>query len=123
MAKDPRVTRIEDLPGPKSKGEMDEMKMPYEEYCKKDYSRLAAAQPASPKPFLLKADSLAKQRKFGPYFRHAFQLGRNLRDSKLRQANLRDVYRCDVFAVPKNLQLTERYAGLRIRHRNLYPGS
>ena len=35
MAKDPRVTRIEDLPGPKSKGEMDEMKMPYEEYCKK----------------------------------------------------------------------------------------
>ena len=35
MAKDPRVTRIEDLPGPKSKGEMDEMQMPYEEYCKK----------------------------------------------------------------------------------------
>ncbi|MEJ2430753.1 MAG: CoA transferase, partial [Deltaproteobacteria bacterium] len=35
MAKDPRVTRIEDLPGPKSKGEMEEMKMPYEEYCKK----------------------------------------------------------------------------------------
>ncbi len=35
MAKDPRVTRIEDLPGPKSQGEMDEMKMPYEEYCKK----------------------------------------------------------------------------------------
>ena len=35
MAKDPRVTRIQDLPGPKSKGEMDEMKMPYEEYCKK----------------------------------------------------------------------------------------
>jgi crotonobetainyl-CoA:carnitine CoA-transferase CaiB-like acyl-CoA transferase len=34
MAKDPRVTRIEDLPGPKSQGEMDEMKMPYEEYCK-----------------------------------------------------------------------------------------
>jgi crotonobetainyl-CoA:carnitine CoA-transferase CaiB-like acyl-CoA transferase len=34
MAKDPRVTRIEDLPGPKSKGELEEMKMPYEEYCK-----------------------------------------------------------------------------------------
>jgi hypothetical protein len=34
MAKDPRVTRIEDLPGPKSKGEMDEMKMPYEEYTR-----------------------------------------------------------------------------------------
>jgi len=35
MAKDPRVTNIEDLPGPKSKGEMEEWKMPYEEYCKK----------------------------------------------------------------------------------------
>ena len=35
MAKDPRVTRIEDLPGPKSKEELEEMKMPYEEYCKK----------------------------------------------------------------------------------------
>ena len=34
MAKDPRVTRIEDLPGPKSQGEMEEFKMPYEEYCK-----------------------------------------------------------------------------------------
>lgn len=37
MAKDPRVTRIEDLPGPKSQGEMDEMKMPYEEYCKQAF--------------------------------------------------------------------------------------
>ena len=37
MAKDPRVTRIEDLPGPKSKGELDEMKMPYEEYCRKAF--------------------------------------------------------------------------------------
>ena len=27
MAKDPRVTRIEDLPGPKSKEELEEMKM------------------------------------------------------------------------------------------------
>jgi crotonobetainyl-CoA:carnitine CoA-transferase CaiB-like acyl-CoA transferase len=35
MAKDPRVTRIEDLPGPKSKEELEEMKMPYEEYCRK----------------------------------------------------------------------------------------
>src|SRR4030066_352565 len=33
MAKDPRETRIEDLPGPKSQGELAEMKMPYEEYC------------------------------------------------------------------------------------------
>jgi hypothetical protein len=32
--KDPRETRLEDLPGPKSKEELDEMKMPYEEYCK-----------------------------------------------------------------------------------------
>ena len=34
MAKDMRVTRIEDLPGPKSKEELEEMKMPYEEYCR-----------------------------------------------------------------------------------------
>ncbi|MGD8876217.1 MAG: hypothetical protein PVH75_00575, partial [Syntrophobacterales bacterium] len=32
--KDPRETRLEDLPGPKSKEELDEMKMPYEDYCK-----------------------------------------------------------------------------------------
>ena len=32
--KDPRETRLEDLPGPKSKEELEEMKMPYEEYCK-----------------------------------------------------------------------------------------
>ena len=31
MAKDLRETRIEDLPGPKSKEELEEMKMPYEE--------------------------------------------------------------------------------------------
>jgi hypothetical protein len=37
MAKDPRETRIEDLPGPKSKGELEEMKMPYEEYCRKAF--------------------------------------------------------------------------------------
>ena len=37
MAKDPRVTRIEDLPGPKSKEELEEMKMPYEEYCKAQF--------------------------------------------------------------------------------------
>ena len=35
MAKDPRVTRLEDLPGPKSKEELEEMKMPYEDYCRK----------------------------------------------------------------------------------------
>ncbi|MDH3568356.1 MAG: CoA transferase, partial [Desulfobacteraceae bacterium] len=34
MAKDMRETRIEDLPGPKSKEELEEMKMPYEEYCR-----------------------------------------------------------------------------------------
>ncbi|MBU1160981.1 MAG: CoA transferase, partial [Proteobacteria bacterium] len=34
MAKDLRETRIEDLPGPKSKEELEEMKMPYEEYCR-----------------------------------------------------------------------------------------
>ena len=37
MAKDPRVTRIEDLPGPKSKEELEEMKMPYEEYCRAQF--------------------------------------------------------------------------------------
>ena len=37
MAKDPRETRIEDLPGPKSQGELEEMKMPYEEYCRKAF--------------------------------------------------------------------------------------
>ncbi|RZB34013.1 MAG: hypothetical protein SRB2_03406 [Desulfobacteraceae bacterium Eth-SRB2] len=37
MAKDPRETRIEDLPGPKSKEELEEMKMPYEEYCKAQF--------------------------------------------------------------------------------------
>jgi crotonobetainyl-CoA:carnitine CoA-transferase CaiB-like acyl-CoA transferase len=37
MAKDPRVTRIEDLPGPKSKEELEEMKAPYEEYCKAQF--------------------------------------------------------------------------------------
>jgi hypothetical protein len=31
MAKDPRVTRLEDIPGPKSKEELEEMKMPFEE--------------------------------------------------------------------------------------------
>lgn len=35
MAKDLRVTRLEDLPGPTSKEELEEMKMPYEEFCKK----------------------------------------------------------------------------------------
>jgi hypothetical protein len=30
-----KVCDIEDLPGPKSKEELEEMKMPYEEYCKK----------------------------------------------------------------------------------------
>jgi crotonobetainyl-CoA:carnitine CoA-transferase CaiB-like acyl-CoA transferase len=35
--KDPRETRLEDLPGPKSKEELDEMKMPYEEYCRKAF--------------------------------------------------------------------------------------
>ena len=34
MAKDPRVTRLEDIPGPKSKEELEEMKMPFEEYCR-----------------------------------------------------------------------------------------
>ncbi len=33
MTKDLRECRLEDLPGPKSKQELDEMKMPYEEYC------------------------------------------------------------------------------------------
>jgi crotonobetainyl-CoA:carnitine CoA-transferase CaiB-like acyl-CoA transferase len=37
MAKDPRETRLEDLPGPKSKEELDEMKMPYEEFCRKAF--------------------------------------------------------------------------------------
>ncbi len=37
MAKDLRETRLEDLPGPKSKEELEEMKMPYEEYCKKAF--------------------------------------------------------------------------------------
>src|SRR4030066_253639 len=37
MAKDPRETRIEDLPGPKNPGELEEMKMPYEEYCRKAF--------------------------------------------------------------------------------------
>ncbi|HYA02257.1 MAG TPA: CoA transferase, partial [Syntrophobacteria bacterium] len=37
MAKDLRETRLEDLPGPKSKEELDEMKMPYEEYCRKAF--------------------------------------------------------------------------------------
>src|SRR3989337_2670799 len=37
MAKDPRETRIEDLPGPKSQGELEKMKMPYEEYCRKAF--------------------------------------------------------------------------------------
>lgn len=35
MAKDLRETRLEDLPGPKSQEELEEMKMPYEEYCRK----------------------------------------------------------------------------------------
>jgi crotonobetainyl-CoA:carnitine CoA-transferase CaiB-like acyl-CoA transferase len=35
--KDPRECRLEDLPGPKSKEELDEMKMPYEEYCRKAF--------------------------------------------------------------------------------------
>ncbi len=35
--KDPRVTRIEDLPGPKNPGELEEMKMPYEEYCRQAF--------------------------------------------------------------------------------------
>jgi crotonobetainyl-CoA:carnitine CoA-transferase CaiB-like acyl-CoA transferase len=34
MAKDLRETRLEELPGPKSKGELEEMKMPYEQYCR-----------------------------------------------------------------------------------------
>jgi crotonobetainyl-CoA:carnitine CoA-transferase CaiB-like acyl-CoA transferase len=34
MAKDLRECRIEDLPGPKSKEELEEMKMPYEDYCR-----------------------------------------------------------------------------------------
>jgi len=34
MAKDLREARLEELPGPKSKEELEEMKMPYEEYCK-----------------------------------------------------------------------------------------
>ena len=34
MAKDPRITRLEDIPGPKSKEELEEMKMPFEEYCR-----------------------------------------------------------------------------------------
>ena len=34
MTKDLRECRLEDLPGPKSKQELDEMKMPYEDYCK-----------------------------------------------------------------------------------------
>ena len=33
--KDPRVTRLEDLPGPKNPGELEEEKMPYEEYCRR----------------------------------------------------------------------------------------
>ncbi len=37
MAKDLRVTRLEDLPGPKSKEELEEMKMPYEEFCRKAF--------------------------------------------------------------------------------------
>ena len=37
MAKDLRVTRLEDLPGPQSKEELEEMKMPYEEYCRKAF--------------------------------------------------------------------------------------
>ncbi len=37
MAKDLRVTRLEDLPGPKSKEELEEMKMPYEEFCRKTF--------------------------------------------------------------------------------------
>jgi crotonobetainyl-CoA:carnitine CoA-transferase CaiB-like acyl-CoA transferase len=37
MAKDLRETRLEELPGPKSKEELDEMKMPYEEYCRKAF--------------------------------------------------------------------------------------
>jgi crotonobetainyl-CoA:carnitine CoA-transferase CaiB-like acyl-CoA transferase len=37
MVKDPRETRLEDLPGPKSKEELDEMKMPYEEFCRKAF--------------------------------------------------------------------------------------
>ncbi|SMC27019.1 Crotonobetainyl-CoA:carnitine CoA-transferase CaiB [Desulfacinum hydrothermale DSM 13146] len=36
--KDQRVTRIEDLPGPKSQGELEEMKMPYEEWCRKVFA-------------------------------------------------------------------------------------
>lgn len=30
-----RETRLEDLPGPKSQGELDEMKIPYEDYCRR----------------------------------------------------------------------------------------
>lgn len=37
MAKDLREVRLEDLPGPKSKEELEEMKMPYEAYCKKAF--------------------------------------------------------------------------------------
>ena len=33
------VRDLEDLPGPKSKEELDEMKMPYEEYCRKALRR------------------------------------------------------------------------------------
>jgi len=32
-----KVCDIEDLPGPKSKEELEEMKMPFEEYCRKAF--------------------------------------------------------------------------------------
>jgi crotonobetainyl-CoA:carnitine CoA-transferase CaiB-like acyl-CoA transferase len=38
MAKDPREARLEDLPGPKSQEELAEMKMPYEEYCRRAFA-------------------------------------------------------------------------------------
>jgi len=35
MAKDLGEVRLEELPGPSSKEELEEMKMPYEDYCRK----------------------------------------------------------------------------------------
>ncbi len=35
MAKDPRQVRLDDLPGPRTREELEEMKVPYEEYCRK----------------------------------------------------------------------------------------
>jgi crotonobetainyl-CoA:carnitine CoA-transferase CaiB-like acyl-CoA transferase len=37
MAVDLREAKLEELPGPKSKGELEEMKMPYEEYLRKAF--------------------------------------------------------------------------------------